>query len=190
MKRLWLLVFLGACSSPELVKPPQEKISRVERIAVKPFEGVGGAEVTQAMLKSLAGSGLVVVDAKKGADAVLTGSVGDYRTGRKVMIILGNSHSVLSNGQKVEVSNPVVSLTGSPLQNPALGNPQIVMERAAVRVLVKLIDVPNGNVLWVGDTSYESLELPQALQTVTGILVQALQEAAPRLQHRAPIAPH
>jgi hypothetical protein len=188
MKRwLGLMIFLSACSSPQVVKPPLEKIEKIQRIAVQPFEGPGGPEVTQALLKTLAGSGLAVVDLKKNPDAVLTGSVSEYRTGRKVMIILGTSHSVASNGQKIDLSNPVVSLNASPLQNPALGNPQMVSERASVRVLAKLMDAPGGNMLWVGDSSYESLELPSALQTVVRALVQALQEAAPRLQHRIPV---
>ncbi len=182
MRRRWtivLAVLLAACSRPAVI-PVKKEARPIRRIAVNPFEGVGGAEVAQELAKSLAASGWVVADRKQGVDAVLTGAVTGYKPSVLTMVFLGNTHT-LANGQTITVTNPVISRMGSQVlpQGPAMGvnNPHIMTENAEVDVYARLIDVDEGRSLWGDEFSYESLQLADARKAVVTALAGAMTRA-------------
>src|SRR5258708_39656397 len=96
MRRRWtivLAVLLAACSRPAVI-PVKKEARPIRRIAVNPFEGVGGAEVAQELAKSLAASGWFVADRKQGADAVLTGDVAGYKASVLTVEFPGSAHTL------------------------------------------------------------------------------------------------
>ncbi len=122
------------------------------------------------------------------ADAVLTGSVTDYKPSQKLMVLIGNTHRHGANGQTLVVTNPVVSLSGSEVTNegPAFGLPdaQVISVSATVGVIAHVVDVRTGDVVWSDEFSYEGMDVQSALQATVSSLVGSLGKVMPALQAR------
>lgn len=176
---------ISGCAPTATIKPGYD-FSRIRSLSVAKFEGEGGPAVSNELLRELVGSRLEVSDRSKGADATLSGAVTEYKPSQKLLVFLGNTHTVSPNGQTIVVSNPVVSLSGTQVtsQGPAFGldNTQVITVSASVGVIARLVDVRTGSVVWSDEYSYEGLDVQGALQAVAGSLVRSLQRALPSLQ--------
>ena len=96
-----------------------------------------------------------------GAEAVLSGTVTEYKPNEKLLVVLGTATIVAPNGASVVQSNPVIALSMNPAASPrwAVGNhPQIVSELAIVGLQLRLVDARSGALLWRDETSYEQLD--------------------------------
>jgi hypothetical protein len=177
---LALLSTLGCASRPVATNPAFD-LSKVRRVAVLPFEGTGGPAVTNEFIRHLVAGGVTVTDTAVNIDAVLTGTVTDYRAGNKTLIFLGETPTMASGGQTVVVTNPVVSIAGSPgaVENATVGakNAQVVAVSAAVGVVARLRDPVGNRAVWAQDFAYEALDLPTALQATVTTLSEDLLRA-------------
>ncbi len=177
-----LLVSAGLCScaSHQAVVSPPKPAERIRLLAVQPFDGSGGADVTREFVVALKAAGWAVAGKNQNADALLTGSVNDYSTNHKLMVFLGETNT-LTNGKAATVSNPIVTGNGSQIlpQGPttSVNNPHLVSERAVVGVSARLVS--QRTTLWGDDFSYESLEFASARQAVVFALVRSLSRALP-----------
>ena len=193
----WRLFALGclcgvsACLTPSKVTAPQRKpafdIVRVRRIAIAKFDGDGGPAITQAMTRALTESGVLIVDRSRGADALLTGMVVEYKPDRKWMVFLGRTQTTTPDGRAMEVSNPVVAPGGRPVLTRMGENQiQMVCAGASVSVIARLLSSGNGDVMWAGEFSYEGLDLAAAQQPVISTLAQSLRRSLPRATRPPP----
>ncbi len=159
--------------------------SKIKRISVAPFTGIGGAAVSDEFVRILVGSRLEITDAKHPGDATLMGSVTEYRPSDKLMVFLGDTALMAPGGQTIIMNNPIVSLSGSEVtpQGPAMGvpNAQVVSVSATVGAIVRLVDSATGNTVWADSMSYEGLDLQSALQGTVGSLVRSLSRVIPQM---------
>jgi len=174
---------------PHKVAMPPSQIEPIRRLAVQTFDGPGGAELARDFMQALKAGGWTIAGKNQNADAVLTGTMTDYKAGQRVLIFLGETNT-LSGGKSITVSNPMVSANGSqvlpPGPNLSMNSPHLVTERAVVGVVLHLIAQPKGNAVWGDQFSYESLDLASARRTVVSALVESLNRASAHLQREIP----
>jgi hypothetical protein len=153
-----------------------------------PFDGPGGGAATDEFVRELVGTGITVSDAKHSGDVILRGTVTDYKPNTPLMIFLGNTTLVTSNGQAATVDNPVIiSNAASSVPEgvaPGAHSAQVVSVIATVSMEVTLVDASTKTPLWRGNQSYEGLDLTQTLQVVVGSLNQSLAKVIPRMRQK------
>lgn len=171
-----LLAWTG-CATKVVVKPGFD-FSKIHRVAVLPFEGPGGPTVTNEFVRQLLASGLDVADRARGVDAVLSGTVIDYRPNNPLMVFLGLASIPVPGSQPVVVTNPVVSAGGIQVtpKGTAFGlpNAQMVTVNVSVGIHARLSDSASGRAVWAQDYSYEALDAQGAIQAVASTLVKSL----------------
>jgi len=97
-----------------MVKPAHD-MSKVRRISVIPFDGPGGTAASDEFVKTLLAAGREVTDAHHSGDAILKGTVTEYKATNQLTVFLGNTSLLNQAGQTVVVDNPVVSRSGAPM---------------------------------------------------------------------------
>ena len=154
-----------------------------------PFQGVGGREVTDEFVRELIRIGLEVTDAQHPGDAVLAGTVTEYRPSSTLMVFLGKTTVIAPGGQPVVLNNPLVSPGGSQAvpENTAAGAPhaQVASVSAVVGVAASLTEQASGKVLWSGNYSYEGLDVESAFQPVVAFMMQSMSRFLPRMNGRS-----
>jgi hypothetical protein len=132
-------------------------------------------------------AGVNLVDIRQKPHAILAVAVTQYKSGRRVVVVLGEGTLTLPGGQTAKVNNPVIALGGkNPSPTLTLNNPQIMSESCIVNIAAQLRDTPSGDLIWARETTYESLDIRQALTRAIQMLAKSLAQAAPRLQHHEP----
>lgn len=138
---------------------------------------------TDEFVRALVGAGVEVSDAHHPGDAILRGTVTDYKSNNQLMVFLGNTPLMTPGGQTVVADNPLVSPSGSQAApgTSTLGaqNAQVISIIATVGINVTLIDPASKNGVWAGSASYEGLDLQSTLQTVVGSLTTSLERVLP-----------
>lgn len=178
-----LLVCLAGCATPQRGAAPGFDFSKIRRISVIPFSGPGGREITDALVRQLVGTGVEVTDAAHPGDAVLKGTVLDFKPAVTQMVFLGNTTLVTAKGQTAVVNNPILS-AGSSQSAPegtamGLQNAQVASVSASVGASVILLETSSGRTLWSGAYTYEGLDAQGALRVVSGALIQSLSGRLP-----------
>jgi TolB-like protein len=156
---------------------------------VTPFEGVGGREVTDEFVRELVRTGLEVTDAQHPGDAVLGGTVTEYRPNSTLMVFLGKTTVMAQGGQAVVVNNPIISPGASQAvpESAAAGakSAQVASVNAVVGVTARLTDASSGQPLWSGSYSYEGFDLQGALQPVVSFMRQSMSRLLPQMNRRS-----
>jgi hypothetical protein len=176
--------FCTGCATPKVVAPAAYDFSKIHKISVTTFQGQGGAVVADEFVKALLTTGIEVSDASHPADAVLKGTVSDYKSANPLTVFLGNTSLLAAGGQTIAVDNAVVSNIES--QSPAeaaahIHGAQVISMVSSVNIYVSLIDPSTKNVLWGGSYSYEGLDLPETVQTVVGMAMLNLAKMVPAM---------
>jgi hypothetical protein len=182
-----LIASPGCVSRPVVVKTEAFDFANVHRVCVVPFHGPGGDLVTNEFVRQLVASGLTVSKTSEHVDAILSGTVTDYRPNNKVLIFVGKV-KIPAHEETVEISNPVVS-PGGPDENTqslAFGTqlPQLVGSFGSINVTAVLSSPITQKPVWANDASYEALEATGAVQPAVHTLVLLLQKAIPAMSAR------
>jgi len=180
---------LCACAVQRPAVQAKTDFSKIRRISVIPFEGAGGREVTDEFVRELVRTGLEVTDARHPGDAILGGTVTEYKPNNTLMVFLGKTTVMAPGGQPVVLNNPIVSPGGSQAvpESTATGarNAQVASVSAVVGVTARLSDASSGKVLWSGIYSYEGVDLQGALQPVVALMMQSMSRLLPKMNGRS-----
>lgn len=180
MRRLSLVLMgamlSGCATTAGPVKKATYDFGRVKRVALGTFTGLGGTEVGREFVKQLLASGFVVTDKPQTADAVLSGTVTDYRALNQMLVFLGTATFPGPKDAPIEIVNPIVSGEAQTSEATALTLPktQMMMTTASVGVNAQLNDVKTGDLIWANSYSYEGLNMPSAIHIVAGTLASAI----------------
>jgi len=154
--------------------------SRLRRVEVLPIEGDGGEAGRQALVRQLLRAGYEVLNHGQEADAVIAGVMMDYRPSDKRMIFLGGAAAANANGEKFEITDPVLSGSGLPNASDgvaySLPKSQMAAPLASVSLQIR-VSAPGGAIVWRREASYEGLDPSVALDAVARILVASLPHA-------------
>jgi hypothetical protein len=179
----------GCASRPAVVKIPAFQFDHVQRISVTPFHGPGGDLVTNEFVRQLLASGVAVSKTNENVDAILSGTVTEYRPNNKVLIFIGKV-KIPVHDEAAEISNPVVSPSGpdEATQSLAFGTqlPQMVGSFGSINVTAVLSDPATKRPVWANDASYEALEATGAVEPAVRTLVLLLRKIVPAMSQRAP----
>ncbi len=179
------LLLSSACTTPRIAAKTGYDFSKIRRISVVPFEGQGGSAASDEFVRGLLATGIEVTDAHHQGDAILRGTVGEYKPNNQLTVFLGNTTLMTPGGQTAVIDNPVVSLAGSQATpegaTSGVHNAQIISIIATVGVYVSLIDPSTKNVLWAGHYTYEGLDIQGTLRTVAGMVTQSMAKVVPRM---------
>lgn len=169
---------MSGCATPPPITVVPEK-PKIKRITVQSLIGANKADFTPEIIAALQRVSVAVVGKAEATDAVLISEVMNYKTGRKLLIYLGNT-PVLSKDQAQMLSNPLYSSGSGQLipQLPSTGGPvpRMVTENAVVHMRMRLVD-STGKPLWINEYSYEALDIAQARHAVIVALIQAMKSA-------------
>jgi len=178
-------VVLGACAMPRPAVQSGTDFSKIRRVSVTPFEGTGGHEVTDEFVRQLVRTGLEVTDAHHRGDAVLGGTVTDYKPSSTLMVFLGKTTVIGPGGQTAVVNNPIISPGASQAvpEGAASGarNAQVASVSAVVGVTASLTDASSKKILWSESYAYEGFDLPGAVQPVVAHMTQSLARFLPQM---------
>jgi hypothetical protein len=182
---LILLVFAG-CVTQQVVENTTYDYSKIKRISVVTFDGPGGAAVTDEVVKALLATGIEVTDAHHPGDAILRGTVSEYKSANQLSVFLGNTTLLTAGGQTITVDDPVVSLAESQAApqetTPSAHHPQIASLIASAGVFVNLIDSSSKKILWGGSFAYDSLSMPEAVHAIADMMTASMAKALPRMK--------
>lgn len=173
-----LLVFGGCATKRATPEKAKVDLTKIKKIAVSPFSGPSGKAMADEMVRQLIAQSITVVDPTKNPDAILIGTVGDFRPANKQLVYLGSVAVPVAEGKTVTVTNPVLSQTSAPLAPetlPRSPNAPMVSVHASLSAVAKLAHASSGEILWAYGTSYEALDTSTAMQAVSATLVQSLQ---------------
>jgi hypothetical protein len=178
------MIFLSACATSPKPVIPNVDLQKIHKISVVPFEGTGGREATDELVRQLLAAGLEVTDGQHPGDAVLRGAVTDYKPTRTLIVFLGKTTVLEPGGQPVSVNNPIVSPGTAQVTPDAAGgapNAQVASVSASVTVAAQLMVAASGVPVWSGSYSYEALDMPEALRIVSGVIVQSMAHLIPAM---------
>jgi TolB-like protein len=179
---------LGACATKHPMAAAGTEFSKIRRVSVVPFEGTGGREVTDEFVRRLVLTGLEVTDARHPGDAILGGSVTDYKANRTLMVFLGKTTVIAPGGQPFVMNNPILAPGASQGAPESLvagaQNAQVASVGAEVSVTASLTDASNGRLLWSGRYAYEGFDMDGALQPVVASLIRSLSSVVPQMNRR------
>jgi len=169
--------WIGCAAHRPVVKPPLDP-SKIRRISVIPFEGPGGSAASDEFVRMLLGTGREVTDARHPGDAILKGTVTEYKSNNQLTVFLGNTPLMTPGNQAAVVDNPVVSRSGSQLTpegpSQSVRHTEVVSLVASVGIRAHLIDSSTKIEVWTGDYSYEGLDLPTALHALADMMTRSM----------------
>jgi hypothetical protein len=168
------LLFLAGCAGQRMTGAPTAfDFTKVRRISVDSFDGPGAQAVTDEFVRQLLGTGIEVTDGHHPGDAILKGSVVDYKANNQLTVFLGEGNPIVSPNAQTPTEAAAISAHKSPIAS--------VM--ASVGIQTQLTDPSNHRILWADSYSYEGLDLAAALGPVVATLTRSMGKVMPQMNH-------
>lgn len=195
MKKILLfLPFIFSCVSPQIAVNKKADFSKIKRIAVLNFSGPEGATVADIFTITFLKHGADVVERQQleavtkelnlsqselsdpgtrkkigkllSVDALVIGSVTSYKPNTKYL--MRNSSGSFDSVKEIKGKNIYI-------QNFDPSTDTSILETTAeIGISMRMIDTENGSILYSAYMSYEGLDIPSTVQSISEYFVKSL----------------
>ena len=184
---IFICFFIGCGGTRSVVKKGFD-FSNIKKVAVLRFTGAGGEVISNEFMKQFLSAGISVIDRTDitsvvdtkslNVDAVVSGTVAEFNPSSKMLVFKDKGNVIISD-KVYPISGTTVVPSGSAF---GIEDANVYSVSASVAVSAKMLDATNGEVIWSGSNSYESLDLTSAASAVVSSLKGSLKQYWPALQ--------